>query len=149
MGKINHLRLLWAALAATVTFIVAEVVVEGLVRLLFGIDEATLWRERVGPLREGAGVQAVNLAILLAVCLLMMWLYVILRSHFGPHRSTALVAALFLWLLVLVLWVNFVNLGAFPMENAALSLAFNLLELPAAAIAGAAVYRDRQSPAAA
>lgn len=145
MGKINYGRLLLAAGAAGLAFIFAEIVVEGLARLVFRVDEAALFAERFGAIPEGVGFGAVNLLILLATCLLMMWLYVALRAHFGPHPRTALIAALFLWLFVLVLWVNFVNLGIFPIEIAALSLGFNLLELPLAAIAGAAVYKDRQS----
>ncbi len=149
MAKTNYVRLLLAALAASLVFILAEIVVEGLARLVFRVDEAALFAERFGAIPEGAGFNAINLLVLLAICLLMMWLYVALRPRFGPHAKTALIAALFLWLFVLVLWVNFVNLGVFPIEMAALSLGFNLLELPAAAIAGAAVYKDRPGSTAA
>ena len=60
-----------------------------------------------------------------------------------PLNSLALIAALFIWLFVLLLWANFVNLGVFPLEIVVLSLLFNLLELPGAVIAGASVYREK------
>ena len=149
MHKINYLRLLLAAVAAGVAFIVTEFVVEELTRLVFQVDESALLTEHFGPVRGGIGFHAINLLVLLASCLLMMWLYAVLRSHFGPDPRVTLIAALFMWLFLLVLWVNFVNLGVFPIEMAALSLGFNLLELPAAAIAGAAVYQDPQASTAA
>lgn len=149
MGKINYVRLLLAAVAASLAFIFTEFVVEGLASVVFKVEESALWVERFGSYRGGIGFHVINLLVLLAISLLLMWLYVALRSHFGPHPRTALIAALFLWLFVLVLWVNFVNLGVFPIEIAALSLGFNLLELPAGALAGAAVYKDRQSSTAA
>ncbi len=142
MSGINYPRLALAALAAAVTFIVLEVVVEGLAKLIFRVSEANLWRENFGSLPEGARFQGVNILILLGTCLLLMWLYAVLRARFGAGPRAALMAAAFLWLFVLLLWVNFVNLGVFPFEMAVLSLLFNLFELPGAAIAGASVYKE-------
>lgn len=143
MGRINTGRVVLAAAVAAIVFIVLEVVVEGLTRVLFGIDESALFVERFGPIATGARFQAVNLLVLFGVCLLMMWLYAALRAHFGDRPRTVMLSALFLWLFVLLLWANFVNLGVFPLEIALLSLLFNLVELPGAAIGGAAVYRSK------
>ena len=69
--------------------------------------------------------------------------YAALRARFGAGPRAALAAALFMWLFVLLLWINFVNLGVFPWEIVGLSLLFNLFEIPGAAIAGASVYREK------
>ncbi len=143
MSGINYPRVALAAAVAAVAFVVLEVVIEGLARLLFQVSEAELWQRSFGAIPEGAQFQWVNVLILVGVCLLLMWLYAALRPRFGAGAKSALVAAAFLWLFVLLLWVNFVNLGVFPWEIVGLSLLFNLFEIPGAAIAGASVYRER------
>jgi hypothetical protein len=143
MSGINYPRVALAAAVAAVTFVVLEIVVEGLARLMFRVSEAELWRESFGPLPEGGRFQWVNVLILVGICLLLMWLYAVLRASYGAGPRAALLAALFLWLFVLLLWANFVNLGVFPLEIVGLSLLFNLFEIPGAAIAGASVYQEK------
>ena len=143
MSGINYPRVALAAAVAAVTFVVLEIVVEGLVRLLFKVSEAQLWQEAFGTLPAGARFQWINVLVLVGVCLLLMWLYAALRARYGAGPRTALIAAGFMWLFVLLLWVNFVNLGVFPLAIVGLSLAFNLVEIPCAAIAGASVYKEK------
>ena len=143
MSGINYPRVAMAAVAAAVAFIVLEFVIEGLVRVTFQVNEIDLWQERFGAIPDGAGFVGVNLLILLGTCLLMMWLYAALRSRFGAGARTALLVAGFFWLFVLLIWVNFINLGVFSVKMAGLSLFFNLFELPGAAITGAAVYKEK------
>ena len=143
MSGINYPRVALSAAVAAVTFVILEIVVEGLARLFFEISEVELWQESFGPLPADARFQWVNVLILVGICLLMMWLYAALRARFGAGPRTALITALFMWLFVLLLWANFVNLGVFPLTIVGLSLLFNLIEIPGAAIVGASVYREK------
>ena len=143
MSGINYPRVALAAAVAAVAFVVLEVAIEGLAKLLFGISEMKLWQETFGIVPEGAQFQWINVLVLVGICLLMMWLYAALRARYGAGPRTALITALFLWLFVLLIWANFINLGVFPLKMALLSLVFNLLELPGGVIAGASVYREK------
>ncbi len=143
MSGINYPRVAWAAVVAAVAAVVLEIVVEGAAKLMFRISEADLWAESFGPLPQGARFQWINILVLFAICLLMMWLYAALCGRFGAGPRTAIITALFFWLFVLVLWANFVNLGVFPLEIVGLSLLFNLFEIPGAAVAGASVYKEK------
>ena len=143
MSDINYPRVALAAAVAAVTFVVLEIVIEGLAQLMFQFSEAELWQQSFGPLPEGAGFAWINVLILVGICLLMMWLYAALRSRYGAGPRTALITALFLWLFALLIWANFVNLGVFPLKIVGLSLLFNLFEIPGAVIVGSAVYKER------
>ena len=147
MSGINYPRVALSAAAAAVAFVVLEIVIEGLARLLFQVSEAALWQQHLGALPEGARFQGVNVLVLLGVCLLMMWLYAALRALWGPGARPALVTALFVWLFALVMLVNFVNLGLFPPAMAGLSLLFNLFEIPGAVFVGASVYKEKGTEA--
>ena len=147
MSGINYPRVALAAAVAAVAFVVLEIVVEGLAKLIFQVSEIELWQETFGAIPEGARFGWVNVLILVGVCLLMMWLYAALRARFGAGPRTALVTALFFWLFVLLIWINFVNLGVFPREIVGLSLLFNLFEILGAVFVGASVYKEKAAAA--
>jgi len=145
MKKLNYARVVLGGFAAAITFMVVEFIVEGVAYLMFRTGETELWQEAFGAFPTGARFQAVNLLVLLAICIVMIWVYAVFRAYFGPGPRTAIITALVLWLFLLLVWVNFVNLGVFPVKIAALSLVFTLLEIPSAAVVGAAVYKEKDS----
>jgi hypothetical protein len=91
---------------------------------------------------SGARYHIVNTVYFLVFCVFAIWVYAAVRPRFGAGARTALMTALGFWFVGLLLAVNFVNLGVFPVKVTLLSVCFNLLELPPAIVAGASIYRE-------
>jgi hypothetical protein len=112
MNEIRVKRMLLGGCATFVAWVVAEIMIEGILsQLLFGDLIAGMWQE-VGGLRDW---KATN--ILVSTCLalgnstLLIWLYASLRPMYGVGTKTAIITSAFGivwgWLLV----VNAINLG--------------------------------------
>ena len=146
MGKINYLRVLISGMTAAVVFIVTEFFVEGLAGILWGINETSLVLELFPQsLPGGLCFHFLNLLNLLMVCILLIWLYAALRPRFDAGPKTALICAFFFWLTELFFIMNLVNMNIFPWKLGLISLIFNAIELPVAALAGASIYQETAS----
>ena|SRR5687767_6525201 len=75
--------------------------------------------------------------------ILCTWLYAAIRPRFGAGPRTAVIAGIVVWLLVSV-WVNVASaaMGTFPFRLLAIVMAWQLVEIPLATMAGAYVYRE-------
>ncbi len=144
MGKPRLADIGLAALAAWVAFAVTEFALEGLVLLLFDVSENELMAQTVTVSRSGARYHAVTFAFFFVECLVIMWLYSLIRTRYRPGVRAALVTSVVVTFLAFVAYVNFTNMGAFAVEALALSLGFNLVEMPVAVLAGAGVYETHQ-----
>jgi hypothetical protein len=69
--------------------------------------------------------------------------YAAIRPRFGAGPRTALIASVFVWLLVSA-WANLTSLalGLFPARLIAITMAWQALEIPLATLAGAWAYRE-------
>jgi hypothetical protein len=153
MNEIRVKRMLLGGCATFVAWVVAEIMIEGILsQLLFGDLIAGMWQE-VGGLRDW---KATN--ILVSTCLalgnstLLIWLYASLRPMYGVGTKTALITSAFGivwgWLLV----VNAINLGLLPAPIAIIEGVFETIEFPIAILAGAEIYegagkKDREAVA--
>lgn len=144
MGKPRFADIGLAALATWVAFAVTEFVVEGLVLLLFDVSESRLMAQTVTVSRSGSRYHALTFALFFVECVVIMWLYSLIRSRYRPGVRAALVTSGVALFLVFVSFANFTNMGAFAVEALVVSLGFNLVELPVGVLAGAGVYETRQ-----
>jgi hypothetical protein len=141
MKKINFGRLILAGLVAGLAFIFVEIIVEGSMYFVFRISEAKIFQEAFEMRCSGVLFHILNLGILFAICILIMWVYAVLRPRFSSRGTTAIVASLIFWLFAFLFVANHVNLGIIP-PMSFISLAFNLIELPVAVIVGSNIYRE-------
>lgn len=141
MNRIRVDRLLLAGFITFLVFVGVEIVVEYLLGyLLLGsfIDE--LRQPFEAPATWGAMDQLINITIALLNSTLLIWLYAALRPMFGVGPRTAIFAGAVLYIFLLGLVVNFINLGFFPARMAFPEMVYELIELPIAIIIGAQFY---------
>jgi hypothetical protein len=142
MEKINFTRVLSGGILASVVFIVAEVIIEGLLKLIIGFNEANMAREYFPNIMlSGARYQIINILYLLVSCTAGIWLYAVLRPKFGEGIKTAFIASLFIIFVIFLYMVNNINMEIFPLKPAVISLALSIAEFPAAIIGGAVIYK--------
>ena len=142
MKKIHIGRVLLAAVAASLSFLFVEMILEGTVYLTTGVRETDLF-EKVGRNMPTSFLYyAVTIIYLYLVCVLMMWIYAAIRPRFKSHITCALTTSLVFWLFAFLFAVNYSNLGLYPIQLGLLSMGFNAIELPAAILLGSLVYRE-------
>jgi hypothetical protein len=142
VGKINFGGIFLGAIIASVAFLCAELVVEGIVSAVFGYNESELLREHFSNIRtKGAEYIIITLIGLFIFSLASIWVYALLLPRFKSWIKTALVVSLIVLCIAYLPIINFVNLGLLPLTILLMSFIFNLIEIPAAIIIGSAVYR--------
>jgi hypothetical protein len=75
--------------------------------------------------------------------LILVWLYAAIRPRFGAGPRTAIIAAVILWFLA-YFWPSLGTglMGFIPMKLLSVGVAWGLVEVLIAALAGAAVYKE-------
>jgi len=140
MGKINMGRVLLGG-------IVAGIVGAGLSYLIDGIWLLPRWNEAMTALGRGPATSSQILAFnVLGVItgIALIWLYAAIRPRYGAGPGTAIHAAIWFWFIGYVIpnlafmWV----MHLFPHHLTVYTTAGNLVETIAAALAGAAVYKE-------
>jgi hypothetical protein len=143
--KINFGSILICAVITSIVFLVAEIIVEGIVYAAFGYSEGELLKEHLGKINtEGSQYIIITLIYLFVFSSVAMWVYALLLPRFNNWIKTALIVSLIVLLLVYMPIINFVNLGFLPLTVFLMSLLFNLIEIPAAIILGSAVYNPKE-----
>jgi len=141
MNEIRVKRMLLAGLVMLIVWVVVEVLVEqGMARVLFGQSSQEMWLQVI-ELDDWSALNFwVNTFIALLNCTLLIWLYASLRPMYGVGTRTALITSAFGIILGFSLFINFINLGLFPLKLGLLEAGFEAIELTIAMIAGATVY---------
>ena len=141
MNEIRVKRMLLAGLVMLIVWVVVEVLVEqGMARVLFGQSSQEMWLQVI-ELDDWSALNFwVNTFIALLNCTLLIWLYASLRPMYGVGTRTALITSAFGIILGFSLFINFINLGLFPLKLGLLEAGFEAIELTIAMIAGAAIY---------
>jgi hypothetical protein len=104
----------------------------------------------VAPALAGRGASgaaiATNVISGFVVGILLVWLYAAMRPRFGPGPTTAIYAALVVWICGFLFHLDWVLVGMMtPTTNALASLAA-LVQVVAAALVGARIYSERSAP---
>ena len=142
MKKIRIGYVFLAGFVASLAFMFTEMVVEGSVQFIFRISEAEMFIEAFDDLPSGTLYHMLNLLFLYLVCTLIMWIYAAIRPRFKKRVPAALATSAVFWLFVILFFVNYSNMGLYPYRMTLMTIGFNLVEIPAAVLAGSCVYRD-------
>lgn len=142
MNRIRLNRLLLAGLSTFLAFVAIELLWESLISALLPGDVLEAWTSFPRVSRWTLRHQAINLAIALGNCFMMIWLYASLRPMFGVGARTALIASAFVFVFVMAFELNYVNLGFFTFRLVLIEAVSLLVELPLALAAGAQVYES-------
>ncbi len=128
--------------------IVAGIVADVLGYLVDGVLLAPQWASAMSALGrtgEFSASQMVGFNIIgLATGIFMMWMYAVIRPHYGPGPKTAILAGVAVWVIATLLPnVAFMGvMGFFPMNLTILTTAAGIVELAIASLAGAALYKS-------
>ncbi len=145
MQQINRGRLLLGGIVAGVIIDVVEFVLHGVVL-------ASEWREAMAalgrPMQETVGDMIFYVLLGLVYGVLAIWLYASIRPRYGPGPMTALFAGFVLWspgyLLPTVSWAH---MDLFPERLLTIAVLVGLVEVLAATLAGAWIYREEAAGA--
>jgi hypothetical protein len=145
MNKINIKRMLLAGLAMFVMWIAIEILLEGVVAdLIFGKSTMEMLAEDI-EFREWSALNFwINTIIPILNCTVLIWLYASLRPMYGVGTRTALITSAFGVIMGFSMFVNFINLGLFPLKAGLIEAVFETIEFPIAMMAGAAIYEGQE-----
>jgi hypothetical protein len=139
MGKINMGRVVFGGLVAGVVINIGEFILN---MPILG----RLWNEALQALnRPSMESELPTFFILLSFALgiLVVWVYAAIRPRFGAGPLTAISAGLIVWALAsLYPSAAMLPMNLFPRRLLFYAVAWQLFELPLAAIAGAWIYRE-------
>jgi hypothetical protein len=143
MGGINVSRVVLGGLLAGLVIDLAEYVLNGVV--LAQDMDAAIRRLNLPPI--GGSAIAVFLVVGFALGIATIWLYAAIRPRFGAGVRTALCAGAAVWFFA-YLYPNIgqVILGLFPPRMITFATIWGLVEILAAAAAGAGLYRESPRP---
>jgi hypothetical protein len=138
MRKINWTRVILGGLVAGVIINIFESVVNGVI-LAEDMDAAV----RALGRQMGGSQIAMFIVWGFLVGIFAIWLYAAIRPRYGPGAKTALCAGAAVWGLgYLLASVTPIALHLFPRRIMAIGLAVGLVEVLAATLAGARLYRE-------
>jgi hypothetical protein len=142
MGKINLGRVVLGGLAAGIVINIFEFVLNGVLladqwpELMKSINRPVLGMNEVVYFNIFGFVQG----------LVAVWTYAAIRPRFGAGPMTAIVAALLTWITSYVLVDGMPTImGIFPMSMTLMLVGVGLIEILAATLAGAWLYRENTS----
>lgn len=143
-GSINTARVVLGGIVAGLVINVGEYVLN-----MFIVKtemEAALARMNLPPVGGQAIATFVTLAFALGI--VTVWLYAAIRPRFGAGVSTALCAGSVTWFLAYVYpTIGLLTMGMFPVSTSVIALVWGLVEVMAAAVAGAYLYQEHGSAA--
>lgn len=143
MRKINIRRVFLGGVLAGVVFIITELVVEGIVHLIFKINEGELFRQTfTHVILSGARYHIVNFLYLFSFCTFTLLIYAVIRPKFGAGPKTAIIAAMIVLITVFLFVINHINMGIFPLKLCLMSTVLNIIEFPISIVAGASIYKE-------
>lgn len=141
MARINWVRLFTGGLIAAIIAFVTDGFLHE--RLLSSDWQAVYQNLGAASPSEHVSHMAYFVAFELGRGLISMFLYVMMRAHFGPGPRTAALAGVVAWIAFSVTGpAQFIPLGFFSNALWAKVAAFQLVTSIVAAIAGAALYKD-------
>ena len=138
MGSINHMRVLMGGLLAGLVINVGEFILN--VPILGAQAEADL--AALGIEQANSDI-AIFVAHAFVIGILAVWLYAAIRPRFGAGPGTALKAGVVVWALV---WSTFLamnsTMGIFSDSIQWITMAWGVVEMPLATVAGAWLYQE-------
>jgi hypothetical protein len=139
MGRINVSRVILGGLLAGLVVNVSETILN--VVVVASSMEAALHERNLPPLGIQPIIGFVVMAFLLGIA--TIWLYAAIRPRFGAGAGTAVITGVAVWFFAyLYSGVGTTLMSFLPAGLTTLTLAWGLVEIVLAAVAGAWVYRE-------
>lgn len=139
MGTINTGRVILGGLLAGLVLNAGEFFFHGVVVK----QDEELSLQAMNLPTPGPYTMAIFVALGFAAGIAMVWLYAAIRPRYGAGVKTAICAAMFVWFFA---WafpgLSQYILGMFTKKLVVMTLAWGLVELAVASIAGAWLYRE-------
>lgn len=139
MSSINTTKVIVGGLVAGLIINISEFILN--VPVLGAELETALKAMNLPPVGGGAIAWFVFASFVLGV--MLVWLYAAIRPRYGPGPKTAICAGVTVWFLA-YFWSStaMLAMGLFPGRLIVIGLAWGLVELVIAAIAGAWLYTE-------
>ena len=145
MNQINIKRMLLAGVAMFIMWVALEILIEGIIAdFIFGHSYKEMLLEVIEVRQWSALNYWVNIFIAILNCTVLIWLYASLRPMFGVGTRTALITSAFCVVWGFSMFINFINLGLFPLKLGLIEAVFEAIEFPIAMMAGAAIYEGQE-----
>jgi hypothetical protein len=139
MSKINLGRVILGGIVAGIIIDVFEGVVHGM--LLADRWEAAMASLNLAKFGTTEIIWFNVLGLVLGI--VAVWTYAGIRPRFGVGPKTAVYAAILVWVLAYALCMSFpLIIGMYPMDLVLIGLAVGLVEIIAATLAGAWLYKE-------
>jgi len=140
MGQINYGRVILGGLVAGVVINIIEGVMNGVVL-------ASRWADQMISLNRPAAGSIKQIVVLnlwgFAAGILAVWLYAAIRPRMGAGPRTAMCAGLFTWVTICGMGTAVpVILHIYRLDLGLIGVGFELVEMLAAALAGAYFYKE-------
>jgi hypothetical protein len=145
MGRINLARVVSGGLLAGLIMNISEFVLHAVVLAADGQELVEEW-QKLG-LVDGEPDPSLLLWLVIATFglgLLAVWTYAAIRPRMGPGPGTAISAGLLVWALSYLYAAVYVHAGltVYPAKLTWLPVAWSLIEVPVATLAGSWLYRE-------
>jgi hypothetical protein len=139
MSRINVVRVVLGGLLAGLVLNVGEFVLN---EVLF-VDKMEEIIRRLNTPRPGAKFITVAVLLTFLLGIVIVWLYAMIRSRFGPGPKTAVIAGFVVWLCV-YFYAGVLNSVLFnmPLNLLLLGIVWGFFEYVLAALAGASLYKE-------
>ena len=144
MGQINLARVVSGGLLAGLVMNISEFVLHAIVLGPDGERLAEQWKQ-AGLMGDPDPTLLIWLVVAtFALGVLAVWTYAAIRPRMGPGPQTAICAGLLVWALSYLYAAVYVHAGVtvFPAKLTWLPVAWSLVEVPVATLAGAWLYRE-------
>jgi len=144
MGKIHTGRVILGGLLAGLVMNVSEAFLHAVVLAKDGAKLLDDWRQRGLELDVGPSLLVWLIGVTFVLGLLAVWTYAAIRPRFGAGPKTALCAGLAVWAMSYLYAGVYLHAGivVVPPKLTWLPVAWGLVEIPAATLLGAWIYRE-------
>lgn len=140
MSGINTTRVLIGGLIGGLVINIGEALLNAVVLA----DEMEALNARFNLPPMGGGTLALFVVMCFLLGILTIWMYAAIRPRFGPGPKTAARAGAAIWFAAYLFpGIGFAALGFFPANMTGVSLAWGLIEILAASVAGGYFYKEQ------
>lgn len=139
MNNINFGRVILGGLVAGLILNLGEFLLNEVVF----VEQMEEMFRRMNLPRPGTSFIATAVGMTFLLGIVMVWLYAMIRTRFGPGPKTAIIAALVIWFCVYIYsGILSATLFGLPTGLMLVGMAWGLVEYVLAGIAGAWLYRE-------
>ena len=145
MKKINISRVVLGGLIASIAFIFIQFGFEGFLSLVLNFNEAKLSQQYFPDITlSGTRYHIINILYLISICTITVWLYAMFLPKTGFSIKTSIIASLTVIFIIILLLINHINMGIYPIKLTLISLCFSLIEFPLSIIIGTSFYKTNK-----